>query len=203
MNMANQSFPPVSLLRGLRTLRLNLDIPAFKDALDQEALEDKIKNIVTTGGVKFVEEGTNCDALLNAKVMVIATASHADGSPFSLAYVVRLTLLTTVAYYPNAELFIVFDDFSFGSTGPMVLSKMIAKHVGDCAQVLADRLKPVPKPAPVPVPAPPADATKTVQKETSSGSETATAGGSETANATTHEATTVPATSKPDATTSD
>ncbi len=183
--MANQSFPPVSLLRGLRTLRLNLDIPAFKDALDQEALEDKIKNIVTTGGVKFVDEGTNCDALLNAKVMVIATASHADGSPFSLAYVVRLTLLTTVAHYPNAELFIVFDDFSFGSTGPMVLSKTITKNVGDCAQVLANRLKPSPKPAPVPVPAPVTDATKTVPMETAAPSGAAAKGAGETP-ATTH-----------------
>ncbi len=140
--MANQSFPPVSLLRGLRTLRLDLDIPAFTDALDRDAIADKIKSIVTTGGVKFVEPGNNCDALLNAKVMVIATASHADGSPFSLAYVVRLSLLTTVSSYPNAELFIVFDDFSFGSTGPMQLSKTINQMVAGCAQVLADRLKP-------------------------------------------------------------
>lgn len=144
-NMANQSFPPVSLLRGLRTLRLDLDIPAFTDALDRDAIADKITSIVTTGGVNFVEPGTNCDALLNAKVMVITTASHGDGSPFSLAYIVRLSLLTTVSSYPNAELFIVFDDFSFGSTGPMQLSKTINNMVAGCAQVLADRLKPAPK----------------------------------------------------------
>lgn len=146
-NMANQSFPPVSLLRGLRTLRLNLEIPAFKDALDQEALEEKIKSVVTASGVKFVDASTTCDALLNGKIMVIATASHGDGSPFALAYIVRLTLLTTVSYYPSAELFIVFDDLNFGSTGPMILSKTINKQVAAGAQALADKLKPPAPPA--------------------------------------------------------
>lgn len=131
-------FPALSVLKTILNLHLSIDLPEVAE-IDVATLIDKFQSPVTKAGLKFVDADAACDAVLDAKIMLIQTVTGPTGAAMAYAYVITLCVLTNVGNH-KSEMVIVWQDTHLGSAQAATLASSLYEAASSSAQSLATRL---------------------------------------------------------------
>ncbi len=131
-------FPPISVLRKIKTLHLNIDLPADTE-IDAATLVENFQEPLRSVTLKFVDAGVECDAQLVAKIMLIKTVTGPTGEAMAYAYVITLHALCVVGNI-RTESVCVWQDTQLGSAQAANLVRCLYDAAHSAAEAFATRL---------------------------------------------------------------
>jgi len=129
----NQSFPPMSVLRTLKSFRVEVDISGLclkQPVINLESISKAIDKIVNPSQCTTV-----VDAILRCRVTIIQV------TPEGFAYTVALSVMSPVPGFSASELFIVWTYLTYGSIDALRVGLEVEQAAADVARLLAARLK--------------------------------------------------------------
>jgi hypothetical protein len=143
----NQSFPPASVLKTMRSfqVRVKLDDLGQKHILE-EPVCTAISGALTAAGFEVVPQGQPCQSMLVCDLQVIPTLSYSGGSPIAFAFTADMAVLTTLAFQPTSDLFVIWRNLALVSTDAAGLFKSAIATAGRLAETLVSRIKEVQQP---------------------------------------------------------
>ena len=117
----SQSFPPKSVLANMKLFHVDTFINTANDAdgMDhvsspyRDKLTQIIRNVLNNCSFKTAEAHQDCDGWLRCIIDLITT-TNIGGVPISIAFLVRLQVMTSLASYPREDIFIVYSETAAG-----------------------------------------------------------------------------------------
>lgn len=135
-----QSFPPVTVLKRLKSFDLVFEIPRFADCVNEETLRSRVKENLTQSEFKLLETGESVDGRLKCHISIMDSVKDGSGRPICFSYCVSSCVLTTSAGYSSSELFIVWSQLCHGVTDAAHLCARVETAVADHASMLVEQL---------------------------------------------------------------
>ena len=142
----NQSYPPINVLKGLSTVRIQISAEepggetAKENWFDEEILRSDLRTILAPSRLKVHDGPGDVSCMLSIELRVMVSAS-VDGHPISYAYFAQTQVLTTLAGQSRSDLFDVWSNYCFGVIDTVGLSRQLRTSVRMLAQALVDKIK--------------------------------------------------------------
>jgi hypothetical protein len=140
--MTQMNFPPASILKGVRTISVEVNAPDAPTGV-AKACKNVIETALQSGRSKiriFSTTVSAADAHLRCIIRAGVTHRHRDNTPIGYAYVVHFDVLATVPSHGQDELFGIWNGMMVGHVDASALSHIVPGVVRDMTLDLVDKI---------------------------------------------------------------
>lgn len=134
--MTKQSFPPQSILRGMKSFAINIELQDKTDSVSEPLLRMALTNGLTDHGFTVItDKDSTVDALLRCWIGSYTATAYNSGQPALCVLCQSISVLSPVASQPYADLFIIWQETSYGTVMP---NKLCTQAIENASRQLSN-----------------------------------------------------------------